>query len=233
VVGSDSLTDVAVLKITAEGLRPAIIGDSSTLRVGDFTLAVGNPLGELNGTVSFGIISALNREIELDGGKRNVFQVDAAVNPGNSGGGLFDSNGALIGIVNAKKISGNAEGISFVLPINDVKPVAEDIIEFGYVKGRPSLGFTPVEISSMRTAQYYGLKWIGVYVNSVDEGSFAAECGFQFKDYIRAMDGEQIATIDRLNELLETKSVGDTAVLEVWRGDRILDVILKIGEDLG
>lgn len=230
VIGSDSVTDIAVLKINATGLTAAKFGDSSTLRVGDFALAIGNPLGEYQGSVTFGIISALNRDVEIQNETHRMFQVDAAINPGNSGGGMFDSNGMLIGIVTAKNISEEVEGLGFVLPMNDVKPVIEDLINHGYVKGRPTLGFEPVEITSMRVANYYGLKRLGVYVNSITQGSCAEQCGLQFKDYISTADGETVATVERLNEILNSKKVGDTLVLEVWRGEEVLDVVLVIGE---
>lgn len=231
-VATDSDTDIAVLKIEATGLNAAVFGDSSTLRVGDFALAIGNPLGEYQGSVTFGIVSALNREIELDGEKHTMFQVDAAVNPGNSGGGMFDSNGMLIGIVTAKSISEDVEGLGFVLPINDVKPVVQDLINYGYVKGRPTLGFDAVEISSMRLARYYGLKRIGVYVSSVESGSLAEQCGLQYKDYISTADGEAISTLERLEEIVSTKEIGDTIVLEIVRNDTVFDVVLPVSEKI-
>jgi len=229
-IGTDPVTDIAVLKINAKDLKAATFADSSTLRVGDFALAIGNPLGEYQGSVTFGIVSALNREIEIDNETHTMFQVDAAINPGNSGGGMFDSNGMLIGIVTAKNISEEVEGLGFVLPMNDVKPVVEDLINHGYVTGRPTLGFEPVEITSMRVAAYYGLNKLGVYVNKIAEGSCAEDCGLQFKDYINMADGEVIATVDRLYEILDSKKVGDTMVLEIWRGNDVIDVVLIIGE---
>ncbi len=229
-VASDYVTDIAVLKIDAKDLDCAKIGDSSTLRVGDFALAIGNPLGEYQGSVTFGIVSALNREIVLNNKTHTMFQVDAAISPGNSGGGMFDSNGTLIGIVTAKTVSEDVEGLGFVLPINNVKTVIEDLINYGYVKGRPTLGFEVVEISSMRVAQYYGLNRLGVYVSSVEQGSFAEQCGIQYKDYISAADGESIATLERLEEIVNGKNVGDTLVLEIIRNNSALDVLLVIGE---
>lgn len=229
-VASDADTDIAVLKIDADDLNAAILGDSSTLRVGDFSIAIGNPLGEYQGSVTLGIVSALNREIELDGETHTMFQVDAAVNPGNSGGGMFDSNGMLIGIVTAKSISEDVEGLGFVLPINDVKPVVEDLINYGYVKGRPTLGFDAVEISSMRLARLYGLSRIGVYVSSVETGSLAEQCGLQYKDYISTADGETVSTLERLEEIVGTKQIGDTIVLEVIRSDTVIDVVVPIDE---
>lgn len=230
VIGSDPETDIAVLKINATGLNAAELGDSSTLRVGDFAIAIGNPLGEYQGSVTFGIVSALNREVVIDNETHTMFQVDAAVNPGNSGGGMFDSNGMLIGVVTAKNISEEVEGLGFVLPMNDVKPIIEDLINHGYVTGRPTLGFEPVEITSMRVAKYYGLNKLGVYINSVTPDSYAEQCGLQFKDYISTADGETIATIERLEEILNSKKVGETLVLEIERNNTVIDVILVIGE---
>lgn len=229
-IASDSVTDIAILKINAEDLNAAVIGDSSTLRVGDFALAIGNPLGEYQGSVTLGIVSALNREIVLNDETHTMFQVDAAISPGNSGGGMFDSNGALIGIVTAKTVSEDVEGLGFVLPINDVKPIIEDLINYGYVKGRPTLGFEAVEITSKRVALYYGLDRLGVYVSNVEKGSFAEQSGIQYKDYISSADGETIATVERLEEILNSKSIGDTLVLEIWRGNTVLDVVLVIDE---
>lgn len=229
-VASDSITDIAVLKIEAVDLNAAVMGSSSTLRVGDFALAIGNPLGEYQGSVTLGIVSALNREIELNDEVHTMFQVDAAISPGNSGGGMFDSNGMLIGIVTAKTVSEDVEGLGFVLPIDDVKPVIEDLINYGYVKGRPTLGFEAVEITSKRVALYYGLDKLGVYVSSVEEGSFAEQSGIQYKDYISAADGETIATVERLEEILNSKSIGDTIVLEIHRNNTVLDVVLVIDE---
>lgn len=230
-VGADDRTDIAVLKIEGENLSAAKWGVSSTLRVGDYAIAIGNPLGEYQGTVTFGIVSALNRDITIDGETMNMFQVDAAVNPGNSGGGLFDSNGTLIGIVSAKSSVTTGEGLGFVLPIDSIKPIVSDIIQYGYVTGRPTLGFKTADITSMASAAFNGVNWIGVYVNGVTKGSNAETAGLQFRDYIASVDGESIKTSDRLYEILESKSVGDTLVLEIWRNNLSFDVILIIEEE--
>ena len=230
-VGADDRTDIAVLKIEGKNLSAAKWGVSSTLRVGDYAIAIGNPLGEYQGTVTFGIVSALNRDITIDGETMNMFQVDAAVNPGNSGGGLFDSNGTLIGIVSAKSSVTTGEGLGFVLPIDSIKPIVSDIIQYGYVTGRPTLGFKTADITSMASAAFNGVNWIGVYVNGVTKGSNAETAGLQFRDYIASVDGESIKTSDRLYEILESKSVGDTLVLEIWRNNLSFDVILIIEEE--
>ncbi len=143
-VGTDSESDVALVKINATNLQPAVMGDSDALAVGQDAIAIGNPLGELGGTVTEGIISALDREITLDGETMNLLQTSAAINPGNSGGGLFNSDGELIGIVVAKSSGADVEGLGFAIPINDVKSVVESLQTDGYVKGRASLGVTLV-----------------------------------------------------------------------------------------
>ncbi len=139
VIGTDSKTDIAVLKVDATNLKPVTIGDSDKLVVGETAVVIGNPLGELGGTVTNGIISALEREITLDGSKMNLIQTNAAINPGNSGGGLFNSKGELVGIVVAKSSGLDIEGLGFAIPINDVKDVISDILNLGYVSGRPFL----------------------------------------------------------------------------------------------
>lgn len=158
-VGSDSQTDLAVLKIDAEGLTPAVLGDSDKLVVGETAVAIGNPLGELGGTVTSGIISALSREITTSAGATmELLQTNAAINPGNSGGGLFNSSGELIGIVNAKSVGEDIEGLGFAIPINTAKSVIEDLISDGYVRGRIDTGFTVVDLTDQATALQYGVR---------------------------------------------------------------------------
>ena len=155
VVGEDDTSDVAVLKIDATGLTPATVGDSDSLSVGDSVLAVGNPLGELGGTVTSGIVSALNRSVTIQGSSStntmSLIQMDASVSPGNSGGGLFNMNGELIGLVNAKSSSSDAEGLGFAIPINDAIQVAQDLLENGYVSGRPYMGITYIAVTDAQT----------------------------------------------------------------------------------
>ena len=152
-VGDDSKTDLALLKIEATGLTPAVlIADSDQLKVGQTAIAIGNPLGQLGGTVTSGIVSALGREIEIQGETRTLLQTSAAINPGNSGGGLFDDKGNLIGIVNAKSSGSDIEGLGFAIPANTVKKTIGDLMEYGYVKGRANLGLTYVTINSLAAA---------------------------------------------------------------------------------
>ena len=139
-IGSDTRSDLAVLKIEATGLSPATLGDSDMLTVGEDVIAIGNPLGELRGTATSGIISALSREVTVENTTMSLIQTDAAISPGNSGGGLFNASGSLVGIVNAKASSSNSEGLGFAIPVSSVKTIISNLIDHGYVLGRAYLG---------------------------------------------------------------------------------------------
>lgn len=223
-VGTDASNDIAVLKVDAKGLTPAVLGDSSKLAVGDAVLAIGNPLGTLSGTVTDGIISALEREVTIDGNTMTLLQTSAAVNPGNSGGGLFNANGELVGIVNAKSSSdssGNAvDNIGFAIPINSVKPIIEDLISHGYVTGKIVLGVTLVDITDERTAHYYGLEHTGVYLQSVQSGSIADLGGLRAGDRLVSFGDAQITTGDDLKTALAAHSVGDRVDVKVVRNGK-------------
>ena len=186
VVGEDDTSDVAVLKIDATGLTPATVGDSDSLSVGDSVLAVGNPLGELGGTVTSGIVSALNRSVTIQGtsstNTMSLIQMDASVSPGNSGGGLFNMNGELIGLVNAKSSSSDAEGLGFAIPINDAIQVAQDLLENGYVSGRPYMGITYIAVTDAQTAAQLNVNAYGVYVVDVVQGGPADKAGLKAGD---------------------------------------------------
>ncbi len=234
VKGLDSKTDLAVLKINSEKeLSPAVFAQTENLRLGDFVFAIGNALGKYPGSVTMGIVSALSRNVSVNGEEMTMLQTDTALNSGNSGGGLFDSHGYLVGIVAAKAPEADAEGVGFAIPANVAKNVIEDIINHGYVTGRPTLGFDTVDITSMREAAYYGVEWIGIYISSVDEGSHGEVAGLKARDYIYSVNNEVVTTTDRLKEILEESRIGDTLLLEVWRGSDSIDVILIIGEDVG
>ena len=223
-VGTDEDNDIAVLKVDAKDLTPAILGDSDTLKVGDAVLAIGNPLGTLSGTVTDGIVSALERQVTIDGNNMTLLQTSAAVNPGNSGGGLFNANGELIGIVNAKSTSdssGNAvDNIGFAIPINSVKTIIEDLISHGYVTGQIVLGVSLVDITDERTARYYGLDSTGVYIQSVESGSIADKGGLQAGDRLLSFGGVEVSTADELKAALAAHSVGDRVEIKVSRNGR-------------
>ena len=165
-VGEDTTSDIAVVKVDATGLTPATVGNSDGLKVGQSVMAVGNPLGELGGTVTSGIVSALNRSVSIQSSSSvntmSLIQMDASVSPGNSGGGLFNMNGELIGIVNAKSSSSDAEGLGFAIPINDAIKVAQDLLENGYVTGRPYMGITYLAVNDAQTAAQLGVNAYGI-----------------------------------------------------------------------
>ena len=193
-VGEDTTSDIAVIKIDANGLTPATVGDSDSLKVGQNVMAVGNPLGELGGTVTGGMISALNRSVTIQGtnstNTMSLIQMDASVSPGNSGGGLFNMNGELIGLVNAKSSSSDAEGLGFAIPINDAIKVAQDLLENGYVSGRPWLGISG-ESLSLFYQHYYRLP-AGLYISEVAENSSAADAGTRSLRRIRNSSAAQM-----------------------------------------
>ncbi|MBR0415159.1 MAG: trypsin-like peptidase domain-containing protein [Clostridia bacterium] len=208
-VGTDEKTDIAVLKIDAKDLTPATYGDSSAVAVGEQIIVVGNPLGSLGGSVTTGIISATDREITVEKSTMTLLQIDAAVNPGNSGGALFNLKGELVGVVNAKYSSEEVEGLGFAIPINTAKATIEDIIEYGYVKGRAQLGITAVEITDLQTAYSAGVTELGVYVYSVNSGSGADKAGLKAGDRIVKIDDKEIDSYSTLSKLLDSYSVGD------------------------
>lgn len=223
-VGSDAQTDVAVIKINAKNLKPVVFGDSSNLIVGESVVAVGNPLGELGGSVTDGIISALDRTITIKGQSMTLLQTTAAINPGNSGGGLFNRNGELIGIVNAKSIGSDVEGIGFAIPVNIAKDVAEQLISNGKVEGRLTLGISYVEISNVQTAMSYGVNTLGLLIGEVTPNSNAERAGFIAGDLIIAADDEQITTSAELKAKLQSHAPGDTMTFKVIRDKHYVDL---------
>ena len=233
-VGSDSDYDVAVLKIDANGLTPAVVGDSDTLTVGDNVLAVGNPLGELGGTVTSGIVSALNRSVSIQGSSSvntmSLIQMDASVSPGNSGGGLFNMNGELVGIVNAKSSDSDAEGLGFAIPVNDAVKVAQELLENGYVTGRPYLGISYYAVTDAQTAAQLGVNAYGVYIVEVVKGGPADKAGLQAGDRIVSVDGSEVATQSDLGTLMQDHKAGDTIEMTVARGGQMQTVNVTLGE---
>ena len=232
-VASDSKMDIGVIKIEASGLTPAILGDSDSLSVGEPVVAVGNPLGQLGGTVTNGIVSALDREIILNNEHRNLLQTNAAINPGNSGGGLFNADGELIGIVVAKSSGEDVEGLGFAIPINDAKPIIEDLIAQGYVGGRVSLGITALDLTTPQLAAQYGFKTPGVYVQSVIENSRAANGGLQPGDCFVSIDDTAIEAISDITSILNESSVGDQLMITVKRDGKIVELTLTLQEKKG
>ena len=234
-VGGEEENDIAVLKIDATGLTPVIIGDSDNVRVGEQVVAIGNPLGELTYSMTSGIISARDRSITMENGEvMNMLQTDTAINSGNSGGPLFDMYGQVIGITSAK-LSGSSsssatiEGLGFAIPINDVKDMVTDIIENGYVTGKPYLGIT-VSTVPESVSERYGMSQ-GALVESVDPNSCAATAGIQEGDIITALNGTTVISSAELIEEKKNYNAGDTVTVEVERDGEKQTLSLTFDED--
>jgi serine protease Do len=226
IVGSDPSNDVAVIKIDAKDLTTATVGDSSTVEVGDLAVAIGNPLGQLGGTATSGIISALDRTLNVEGTTLTLLQTDAAINGGNSGGGLFNSKGELIGIVESKASAVGVEGLAFALPINNVSGIINDIIENGgsgqVAASTPAVGIVISDVSE-ENAQYYGLESAGVYIAQVT-GENAQKAGFQEEDRIISFNGTEIKGSSEFISLVRKCKVGDTVTVVVSRGGQQIEI---------
>ncbi len=225
VVGFDEINDLAVIKIDASGLTPVTIADSSAVRVGDTAIAIGNPLGTLGGTVTTGIVSALDREIEVEGQSMVLMQTNAAVSPGNSGGGLFNINGELIGIVNAKSSAEDVEGLGFAIPSNIVSEVTKDIMENQttvHASNGPIFGITIVTINNAEDAASYHVSRFGVYIVAVTRGYGGDKAGLEVGDYIVSVDGTAISAGDEITEILGQHKAGDVLEVQVIRNGKIL-----------
>lgn len=216
VIGKDASLDIALLKVDAKNLTAATFGDSDEIQVGDYAVVIGNPLGQLGGTVTDGIISALDRDVIIDSETMSLLQTNAAINPGNSGGGLFNSNGELIGIICAKASSDQTEveGLGFAIPINDVLDILNDLQEYGYVQGKIDLGMTLTDVASSQVYQ------AGVYVSGVTKGSSADDAGFVKGDLITAINGKKVESVAEVKTILDDLSVGDTVKFSVTRGSK-------------
>ena len=228
IVGQDSTSDIAVLKIDATGLTPAVIGDSDALAVGEVAVAVGNPLGTLSNTVTDGVVSALNRQVTVQDNDMTLIQTDASISPGNSGGGLFNANGELIGIVNAKSSYSEAEGIGFAIPINTAMEIGQQLIENGSV-ARPALGVKIMDVTDAQTAQQLGVSTMGVYVVEVTKGSGADAAGVQAGDRVLAVDDTAVSDSSALKNYLKDKGIGDTVNLQVERDGKVLTLAVTLG----
>lgn len=229
-IGKDAQTDIAVIKIETSGLQAVTFGDSSKLQVGELAVAIGNPLGQLGGTVTDGIISALDREITLDNQTMNLLQTNAAINPGNSGGGLFNDGGELVGLVVAKSAGSNIEGIGFAIPSNDVETVVNQLIAHGYVTGRPSLGVSLLDIDSPQTAMMYRVNQIGVYIAQVTPGSAADKAGLQVGDCVVSVNNTAISTSSELKKVIQDNTVGAKLTLKILRNTEELTIPVELAE---
>ncbi len=218
IVGVESANDIALLKIEATGLSPVTVGSSDEIVMGETVYAIGNPLGELAYSMSTGTVSGLNRVIVTDSVAEgiNMFQIDAAVNHGNSGGPVYNSRGEVIGIVTAKSGESDAEGIGFAIPISDASSIADDLITKGYVTGKAYLGVRLDERYNSMYAQFYGMP-LGAYVYSVESGGAAELAGLQPGDIITGIDDLTVSSYSELKSVLRRYSAGDSAAISFYR----------------
>ena len=227
IIGKDEETDLAVIKIDKSGLTAAEFADSDSVKVGEFAMAVGNPLG-MTSSITCGVVSALNREVSDSDGKTGTYiQTDAAINSGNSGGALVNSQGQVIGINDMKVSATGVEGMGFAIPINSTLDIIDQLIEYNKVK-RPYIGISGVDLDE-KTAEYYKLV-IGVYVKSIDDFSAAEKAGLKIGDVIIKADGKDIKTMDELNEIKASHKIGDELKITVNRDGQEKELTIILGE---
>ena len=231
IVGFETGNDIAVLKIDATGLSPVTFGNSDAITMGEIVYAVGNPLGELAYSMSTGTVSGLDREIITEESMIgiNMFQIDAAVNPGNSGGPVYNSRGEVIGIVTAKSDATNAEGLGFAIPVNDASSIANDLMTKGYVTGKAYMGVRLDERYNSMYAQYYNMP-LGAYVYSVDSGSAAEKAGLQAGDIITKIGEAKISSYTDLKAAVRGYSAGDSTEITLFRAGESLSVSIVFDE---
>lgn len=226
IIGTDSQTDLAVLKIDKTGLTAAELGDSSPVQIGEFVLAIGNPYN-LDYSVTAGIISALNREMTVENTTYNVIQADCAINSGNSGGALVNSKGEVIGITTLKLAGDGIEGVSFAIPVNETVPIYKELIEKGKIS-RPFVGISGIDLDEA-TAIRNGLTK-GIYVDSVVSGSGAEDAGIMAGDVIVSFDGKDVSTMDELNAIKNTKNIGDKIEIKLYRKSELKTFTITLKE---
>lgn len=227
VVGTDAETDLAVIKIDKTGLPAAELGDSDTIQVGEFSMAIGNPLG-MQSSVTGGLISALNREVtDSDGKTYKLIQTDAAINSGNSGGALVNSQGQVIGINTLKVSATGVEGMGFAIPINSAKPIFEQLIQYNKVK-RPYIGISGRDLDKITASRNNLVE--GIYVVSVEEYSAAEKAGIKAGDVIIKADGKEIKTMNELNEIKNTHNIGDSMTVTINRNGHEKDIMITLQE---
>lgn len=227
IVGQDELTDIAVIKIDKNNLIAAELGNSDTIQVGEFAMAIGSPLG-MQGSITCGNISATNREItDSDGRKRTLIQTDAAINSGNSGGALVNTKGQVIGINTLKLSATGIEGMGFSIPINSVKNIYEQLIQYQKVK-RPYIGISGVDIDE-DLSRKYNLP-IGIYIKSISTFSPAEKAGLKIGDVITKINGADVKTIEELNKIKNELQINDKITLTIVRDANTLDATITLAE---
>lgn len=229
IIGADSVTDIAVIKIQKEGLSAATFDDSNNLKVGELVVTIGNPLGrELAGSITVGYVSALNRTLTSNGRTYKLLQTDAAINPGNSGGALVSSSGKVIGINTVKIGATDVEGIGFAIPSNIAKPIVDELIKNGKIV-RPYIGISGISLDDNMAKRYNLVK--GVYVAKIESSSAAYNSGIKVGDVIVKIDDKEITTIEELNEIKNSKNVGDTVKITVYRDGKNIEINVKLDSD--
>lgn len=229
-IGADPITDIAVIKIEGENFPHATLSSSSDLKVGEPVFAIGNAIGELSNTYTSGSISGLDRSITIDGKEMTLLQTDAAINHGNSGGGLFRaSDGALIGIVNAKSSGDSIEGLGFAIPSDIVNSVASDLMDYGFVTGRPYLGISTQDVS-LSSWGLFGQQFTCPRVTSVMENSPAAKAGIQENDIITKVNGNSVSSGEDLSTMINGFEIGETITITVNRGNKDVDIQVTLEE---
>lgn len=229
IIGADSVTDIAVIKIQKEGLSAATFDDSNNLKVGELVVAIGNPLGrELAGSITVGYVSALNRTLTSNGRTYKLLQTDAAINPGNSGGALVSSSGKVIGINTVKIGATDVEGIGFAIPSNIAKPIVDELIKNGKIV-RLYIGISGISLDDNMAKRYNLVK--GVYVAKIESSSAAYNSGIKVGDVIVKIDDKEITTIEELNEIKNSKNVGDTVKITVYRDGKNIEINVKLDSD--
>ncbi len=231
IVGEDERSDLAILKVEARGLSPAELGDSNQLEVGETVVAIGNPYGmELAGTVTNGIVSALNRKIEMNGSYMTLIQTNASINPGNSGGPLVNAYGQVVGITSSKLVATGYEGIGFAIPINHVVEISEELITYGYIKTRAYIGISGYDLTEFE-AKAKNLHR-GIYVHYVDPECDAAKKGLKKGDIIIGFNGKEIQTMAELNDLKDSFHPGDSVSIKIWRNGEEVEINITLTEAL-
>jgi len=227
-VGIDRSTDVAVVKINTTGLRPVIFGNSDGVVIGDLAVVIGNPLGDLGGSVSAGIVSALNRDLTIENRRLTVMQTDAAINQGNSGGGLFNQHGELVGLVVAKTKGPGVEGLGFAIPINIAKPLAMNIIEHGFV-ARPQIGIVMSNLTDPDVMARNNVTIPGIYISGINSEN-ARAAGLRAGDMIYSIEDVQIGSFNDVTTIVQSHNVGDTITIIVMRDGEFLEIPVVLSE---
>lgn len=229
IVGADETTDIALLKVEAKGLTPATFADSDELSVGEYAIAIGNPLGkEFAGSVTVGYISALNRTITADGRTYHVIQTDAAINPGNSGGALVNSKGQVVGINTVKISDESVEGLGFAIPSNYALKIVEELKENGKIV-RPYIGIYGIDLDETLATRNRLVE--GVYLYKIASSSPAEEAGLQRGDVIVEFDGQKVSSVDEINDIKNQKEIGDKVKVKIYRNGEYKEGTITLGSD--